>query len=192
MTLELAARGFACTGVDISPSYLAAAREDAAAERLEIEFIQADMRDFVRPGRFDTAVNLYISFGYFADPQDDRRVLKNVYASLKDGGALIIETLGKELAVRDFVKSEWFRRAGYLVLTEYAPVDSWAGLWNRWTLIKDGQRIEKEFTQRLYAASELRALLLDSGFSHVETYGAWDESPYDERAEKLILVGRKA
>jgi SAM-dependent methyltransferase len=191
MTLELAARGFACTGVDITQSYLAAAREDAAAENLEIEFVQADMRDFVRPGCFDTVVNLYISFGYFADPRDDKRVLKNAYESLKDGGTLIIETLGKELAVRDFVKSEWFRRADYFVLTEYAPVDSWAGLWNRWTLLKDGERIEKEFTQRLYAASELRALLLDAGFSQAETYGGWDGSPYDERAEKLILVGRK-
>jgi SAM-dependent methyltransferase len=191
MTLELAGRGFACTGVDITRSYLTAAREDAAAEKLEIEFVQADMRDFVRPGCFDIAVNLYISFGYFADPRDDRRVLKNLHESLKDGGVLIIETLGKELAVRDFVKSEWFRRAGYIVLTEYAPVDSWTGLWNRWTLLKDGKRIEKEFTQRLYGAGELRALMLETGFSRVEIYGGWDESPYDEQAEKLILVGRK-
>jgi SAM-dependent methyltransferase len=191
MTLELAGRGFACTGVDITRTYLAAAREDAAAEKLEIEFIQADMRDFVRPGCFDVAVNLYISFGYFADPQDDKRVLKNVYDSLKDGGVLIIETLGKELAVRDFVRSEWFRRAGYFVLTEYAPVDSWAGLWSRWTLLKGGEEIKKEFTQRLYGASELRTLMREAGFSRVEIYGGWDESPYDEGAEKLIVAGRR-
>jgi SAM-dependent methyltransferase len=191
MTLELAGRGFACTGVDITQGYLDTAREDAAAENLDIEFIKADIRDFVRPGFFDLAINLYISFGYFADPQEDKRVLKNAYDSLKSGGALIIETLGKEIAVRDFVRSEWFRRAGYIVLTEYAPVDSWTSLWNRWTLLKDGERIEKEFTQRLYSAGELRALLLEAGFSQVEIYGGWNESPYDETAEKLILVGRK-
>jgi SAM-dependent methyltransferase len=194
MTLELARRGFACTGVDITPVYLSAAREDAAAENLEIEFVQADIRDFVRPAYFDTVVNLYISFGYFADPRDDQRVLKNAYDSLKEGGTLIIETLGKELAVRDFVRSEWFRRGGHTVLTEYAPVDSWAGLWNRWTLLTEGEpirRIEKEFTQRLYGASELRALLREAGFSRVEIYGGWDESPYDEGAEKLIVAGRR-
>jgi SAM-dependent methyltransferase len=191
VTLEMAGRGFACTGVDITQCYLDTAREDAAAGRLDIEFIKADIRDFVRPGYFDLAVNLYISFGYFADPQDDKRVLKNLYNSLRSGGVLIIETLGKETAVRNFVRSEWFRRAGYIVLTEYAPVDSWTGLWNRWTLLKDGERIEKEFTQRLYGAGELRALLLEAGFSGVEIYGSWEESPYDERAEKLILVGRK-
>ncbi|MDR1970912.1 MAG: class I SAM-dependent methyltransferase [Treponema sp.] len=191
MTLEFTRRGFTCTGVDSTESYLKTAAGDAAAENLDIELVRADIRDFVRPACFDLAVNLYVSFGYFADPQDDKQVLLNAYQSLKEGGTLIIETLGKEIAVRDFVKSEWFRRAGCYVLTEYTVIDSWASLRNRWTLLKEGERIEKEFTQRLYAASELRALLLEAGFSRVEIYGGWDESPYDERAEKLIAVGRK-
>jgi hypothetical protein len=32
---------------------------------------------------------------------------------------------------------------------------------------------------------------LEAGFSGVEIYGNWDESPYDQNAEKLIVVGRK-
>jgi SAM-dependent methyltransferase len=191
ITLELARRGFMATGVDITPSYLAAARDDAAYENLDIEFIQEDVRSFKRPKAFDVAVNLYISFGYFADPKDDRLFLRNAWESLKDGGTLIIETLGKEIAVRDFVEAEWFERAGFMVLTEYTPVDSWASLKNRWILIRDGERIERSFTQRLYAASELRQLLLETGFSSVELYGNWDEAPYDHRAETLIAVGRK-
>jgi hypothetical protein len=77
------------------------------------------------------------------------------------------------------------------VLTEYAPVDSWGGLRNRWIIIKDGKRIEKVFTQRLYSATELRQLLLDAGFKAVDIYGNWEEAPYDQRAEALIVVGRK-
>jgi SAM-dependent methyltransferase len=192
LTLEFAARGFACTGVDITRAYLETAREDAAAEKLDIELVRADIRDFVRPRSFDVAVNLYVSFGYFADPRDDRRALANMYESLKSGGVLIIETLGKELAVRDYVAADWFRRAGYLVLTESSPVDSWGALRNRWILVgEEGERIEKVFTQRLYAATELRALLGEAGFDQGEIYGGWDEAPYDEGAEKLILVGRK-
>jgi SAM-dependent methyltransferase len=191
ITLELARRGFSPTGVDLTGSYLAAAREDAAQEGLEAEWIRADARSFVRPAFFDLAVNLYISFGYFEDPQDDRRTIKNVYDSLKPGGAFIIETLGKELAVRDFVGAEWFERAGYTVLTQYRPVDSWASLENRWILIKGEKRLEKTFTQRLYAATELRALLEGAGFSPVELYGGWDKAPYDHRAAALIAVGRK-
>jgi hypothetical protein len=114
-----------------------------------------------------------------------------VCESLKTGGSFFIETLGKEIAVRDFVECEWFERAGFTVLTEYETVDSWTFLKNRWILIKDGTRIEKTFLQRLYSASELRDLLLEAGFSKVEIYGDWNENPYDRRAVKLIAVARK-
>jgi SAM-dependent methyltransferase len=136
-------------------------------------------------------VNLYISFGYFADPLDDKKFIQNAYDSLKNGGTLIIDTLGKEIAVRDFVESEWFERAGFFVLTEYEAVDSWSSLKNRWICIKDGRQIEKTFTQRLYSAAELRSLLFEAGFAQVEIYGDWNESPYNNYAERLIVVGRK-
>jgi SAM-dependent methyltransferase len=178
--------------VDITKSYLDTGREDAANEGLEIEFIQKDVRSFKRKNAFDTAVNLYNSFGYFEDPDDDLLFLRNAYYSLKPGGSLIIEVLGKEIAVRDYVEAEWFERAGFTVLTESAPEDSWGSVRNRWIIIKDGIRREKVFIQRLYAASELRALLFEAGFSLVEIYGDWDESPYDQTARMLIAVGRKA
>jgi SAM-dependent methyltransferase len=192
ITLELARRGFAAAGVDITGSYLSAAREDAAHEGLDIEFIQKDIRSFKRKEAFDTAVNLYNSFGYFEDPGDDLLVLKNAHSSLRPGGSFIIEVLGKEIAVRDYTEAEWFERAGFTVLTESNPLDSWGSIWNRWILIKDGKRWEKVFIQRLYAASELRSLLFEAGFSAVELYGDWDESPYDETARVLIAVGRKS
>jgi len=196
ITTELARRGFTMTGVDITESLLETAREDALYEGLDIEYVQADARSFVRPGFFDTAVNLYISFGYFENPEDDLLLARNVHESLKPGGSFIVETLGKEIAARDFIPGEWFERAGYTVLTEYEALDSWAALKNRWILIPNaerpnGTRIEKTFTQRLYAATELRALLLKAGFAGVELYGGWDEREYDQNAEILIAVGRK-
>jgi SAM-dependent methyltransferase len=194
VTAELARRGFAMTGVDITESLLETAREDAAYEGLDIEYVLADARSFVRPAFFDTAVNLYISFGYFEKPEDDLLLARNVCESLKPGGTFIVETLGKEIAVRDFIPGEWFERAGFTVLTEYEAVDSWAALKNRWILIRNSQspaRIEKTFTQRLYAATELRALFFRAGFAGVDLYGGWDERPYDQNAEILIAVGRK-
>jgi len=191
ISAELAKRGFSVTGVDITESYLQTAKEEADLEKLDIEYIKADAREFVRPDFFDLAVNLYISFGYFENKEDDLLMVRNAYKSLKNGGSFIIETLGKEIAVRDFVEAEWFERAGFTVLTKYEALDSWTFLKNRWILIKDGKRIERVFAQRLYSASELRDLMLEAGFSKVEIYGDWDETPYDRRAAKLIVIGRK-
>jgi SAM-dependent methyltransferase len=191
ITLELARRGFIAAGVDITGSYLETARDDAAHEGLKIEFIQEDVRRFKRKNTYDVAINLYNSFGYFENPRDDLVFLKNAHDLLTENGSLIIDVLGKEIAVRDYTEAEWFERAGYTVLTECFPRDSWASVWNRWILLKDGKRWEKVFVQRLYAASELRTLLYRAGFAAVELYGSWDESPYDSNAQTLIAVGRK-
>jgi SAM-dependent methyltransferase len=197
ISAELARRGFSVTGVDITESYLQTAREDAAHEKLSIEYINADAREFSRPAFFDLALNLYISLGYFADPNDDLAMVRNVYESLKTGGCFIIETLGREIALRDFVKTDHFQRAGFTVLTEYELIEEesaqggWTYLKNKWTLIKEGKSIEKTFIQRLYSGAQIRGLLKRAGFSAVELYGDWDESAYDEKAAKLIAVGRK-
>jgi SAM-dependent methyltransferase len=191
ITLELARMGFTAAGVDLSENYIRTARETAAREGLDAAFIRKDVRSYKRKNAFDVAVNLYNSFGYFENPKDDLLLLRNAYSSLREGGALIIDVLGKEIAVRDYTEAQWFERAGYTFLTESNPVDSWTRIRNRWILIKDGERREKVFTQRLYAASELRSLLYKAGFASVEIYGGWDESPYDENAQTLIAVGRR-
>ena len=46
--LQLARRGFRVTGVDRAAAYLQTAQEKAAAEHLELEFVQHDMRSFPR------------------------------------------------------------------------------------------------------------------------------------------------
>ena len=191
MSAELARVGYDVTGVDITESFLKTAKDDAAYEDLKIDYIHSDTREFVRREYFDAVVNLYISFGYFKEKEDDLKVLRNAYQSLKKGGTFIIETLGKEIAVRDFVEAEWFEKAGGFMLTEYEPLDSWTLLKNRWIFIKDSEITEKFFVQRLYSASELRDALIEAGFNNIEIYGDWDESEYNQHALKLIAVGRK-
>ncbi len=188
---ELARRGFSVTGVDITKSYLDAASEDAAAEHLSVAYIHQDVRTFKKPGYFDLALNLYISFGYFDEPEDDILFMKNIYDSLKPGGVFIIELLGKEIAARDFIEGEAFDRAGFVVATEYKILGNWEQLQNTWTISNDTFRAQKVFTQRLYAATEIKTMLLKPGFSSVTIYGGWDGIPYNEYARILIAVARK-
>lgn len=188
---ELARRGFSVTGVDITKSYLDAAAEDASAENLSVEYIHQDVRMFKNPEYFDLALNLYISFGYFDAPDDDILFVKNIFDSLKPGGVFIIELLGKEIAARDFIEGEAFDRAGFVVATEYKILGNWERLQNTWTISNDAFRAQKIFTQRLYSAAELEALLLKTGFSNVKIYGGWDGIPYNEHARMLIIAAQK-
>ncbi len=96
IALELAHRGYRVTGIDRTRAYLDQARALARRDGLTVEFVEADMREFVRPDTFDLALSLFTSFGYFQDLADDRRVLSHVWHSLRPGGALLIDIPGRE------------------------------------------------------------------------------------------------
>ena len=52
----------------------------------------------------------------------------------------------------------------------------------------DGRQESFAFVQRLYAGTELAALLRDAGFAHVDLFGGVDGSPYDPDAKRLVAV----
>lgn len=189
--LELARRGFAVTGVDRTASLLAAAGDSAMKESLNIEWVEADMREFRRPGTFDAAVNLFSSFGYFPDPDDDRRVVLQVLDSLRPEGVFLIDTMGREVIARDFVERDW-RRIGDRLLIERRRIrDGWDWLDNEWTVVHGERRYECRWGIRLYSGSGLRDLLLDAGFSRVDLFGSLFGAPYDPEADRLVAVARK-
>lgn len=189
-SIELAMRGYDVTGIDITLPYLEAARESAEAYGCSPEFLKADLRSFQRPGRFDLAINLFRSFGYFDTPEEDLLALRNIRASLAPGGTFVIDCLGKEVAAREFIEGEWFERNGWTVLTEYKVDGDWEGLVHRWILIRGAERIDRSFTMRLYSAQEMKALLGEAGFGSVEIHGSLEGSPYDEKATSLVGVAR--
>jgi SAM-dependent methyltransferase len=193
-SLELARRGFRVTGVDRTAAYLQTARDRAAAEGLGLELLQADMREFVRPGCFDVALNLFTSFGYFEDPAEDRRVAQNLFRSLKPGGVLVMEMMGKEVLARIFLPRDWEELPdGSLFLQERRVARDWTWMENRWILIgPDGQRSEYAVDHRIYDGAGLRSLLLDVGFDSVDLYGGLGGKPYDTEARRLAAVARKA
>ena len=190
-SLELARQGLNVTGVDRTALYLEQARKKAEAEGLNIRFIQEDMRNFCEPNAFDVVVNLLTSFGYFEEAADDRRVIENVYKSLRDGGKFLIDIVGKEVLARIFQEKRWREEEGIIVLEETKVRDNWGSIDSRWIIIRDGNRDECKFTLRLYSAAQLSELLKSCGFGRVEVYGNLSGSPYDQKAERLIVLAHK-
>jgi SAM-dependent methyltransferase len=191
-SIEFASRGYAVTGVDRTQRYLDEARSRARTAGLAIEFLQADMRDFARPGFFDVVLNLYTSFGYFEDEGDDVKTARNFHASLKPGGRLVMEMAGKEHLASRFSPSSWRElEDGSLMLEERELVDGWRRIRNRWIIITDGERREHHMTLRFYGSGELARVLQDAGFTKIDIYGALDGRPYDQDAERLVVVATK-
>jgi SAM-dependent methyltransferase len=189
--VEFARRGYKVTGVDKNREYLKEARRRAAAEETEIDFIEEDMRVFRKPGAFSAVFNLFNSFGYFEDKADDLKVLRNVYESLVSGGIFVLELMGKEVLAKIFCERDWYEEDGVIYLEESRVTDDWKRAESRWIKL-DGEKTE-EFTvsHRLYSARELSDLLTETGFRDVDVYGSLAGIPYDQHAERLVILSRK-
>lgn len=192
-SVELARRGFQVTGVDRSPFLLAKARKHAATSGASVEWMEQDMRNFVRPMSFDLACSLFTSFGYFEDKQDDLRVLRNLYQSLKESGVLIIEVQGKERLARVWKDTMCTELAdGSLVFQRPQLRDDWTRIRAEWTLVKEGRAHSFTFEHTVYSGRELRDRLLSCGFKQVQLFGDQQGSPYDLDANRLIAVAHKS
>lgn len=192
ISVELALLGFNVTGVDIIQSELDAASETALDEGVELNLLNQDLRNFTAENKFDCAVNLYTSFGYCEDKQDDYEILGNIYDSLKPDGVFILESVSRETSIINFTEGEEFFRSGIKVVTNFKVSGAWEGLRSAWTLFfPDGKKIEHEFVQRLYSAPELKGKLLKTGYKTVEVYGGYEKQPYDQNAATMVLVCKK-
>ena len=190
-SLEFARRGFDVTAVDIAEYYLKILREQAEKESLELEIILSDMREYNSEPSFDAALLMFTSLGYFADPQADLKVVRNIYQALNPGGYLLIDQMGREIVQRNFQSRDWHEVDGIFWLEERTPDDDWHYLANRWIICQESKVNEYRFRIKMYSATELSDLLKSAGFKKIQIYGDLTGSPYDEKAKRLIVIGQK-
>ncbi|MBS3781813.1 MAG: class I SAM-dependent methyltransferase [Candidatus Thermoplasmatota archaeon] len=190
-SIELAKRGYDVTGVDLTEHYLEKANKKAEDESLDIEFVKEDMRKFKRKKAFDVVLNLFTSFGFFEDEDENMRVLENVYESLRFNGKFIIDVMGKEILARIFKEKDWLETDDGFTLVQRCVEKNWSWMKNRRILITDEGKKEYNISHWVYSAKELKDMLKEVGFSSVEIYGNYDGDPYDEEADRLILIGEK-
>ena len=191
-SMALAQKGFMVTGVDRTKHFLIKAKTRARAAGLEIEWVQADMRDFLRPDAFHLVLSMFTSFGYFQDPADNAGVLRNILASLRPGGACLIDVMGKEQLAGRFQETTSIRLPnGSVLLQRHEIVDDWTRVKNDWIVVRKGRAKNFAFSHTIYSAQELRWLLEEAGFVNVQVYGSLAGELYGRSSPRLVVVGRK-
>jgi SAM-dependent methyltransferase len=192
-SVVLAKKGLQVTAVDRTSFFLEKAKEQARAENVEIEWVLEDMRNFVRPNTYDLILNMFTSFGYFDDKQDDVKVLNHIYQSLKSGGACLLEMMSKEILARKFQSTISQKLLdGSLIVQRHEVFDEWSRIRNEWLLIRDGKAASFTFHHTIYSGQELKDRLLQAGFAQVKLFGNLDGEEYGLNASRLVVVGRKS
>lgn len=191
-SIALVKAGFAVVGVDRTRFLLDKARAKARASKVKIEWLQMDMRDFVRAGAFDLALSMFTSFGYFDNKREDMEVLQNILTSLKPGGVFLIDVLGKERLANSFQPTiSEVLPDGTKLIQRHEIFDDWTRIRNEWIVIRKGKATSFKFHHTIYSGQELRDRMEQVGFTNVKLYGNLDGDDYGPKAQRLIAVARK-
>src|SRR5438876_1696016 len=92
-TLPLARQGYRMTGLDLNQFFLQHAQSDAETLGIKIGWVRSDMRHIPFENAFDGIINVFTSFGYLEDDEQDLLVLRQIQQALKPGGLFLLETI---------------------------------------------------------------------------------------------------
>ena len=187
---HLASKGYDITGIDLSASSIAVAKQ---AERPHLRFRRQDMRMPFGHRAFDYVFNFFTSFGYFQAPRDHEAVVRNIAAALQDGGRLVLDYLNVHYA------------DGHLRPREERVIDGVAFRITR--AVENGFFVKRidvddavggppvQYVERVarFTLAEFDRLFTGHGLTIEDVYGDYDFSAYDTlTSPRLILVARKA
>ncbi|HKA88678.1 MAG TPA: class I SAM-dependent methyltransferase [Haliangiales bacterium] len=169
--MELAARGFHVTALDLSLALLLRGADEAQRRGLTINFVHGDMRDMTFENQFEGAYCVFSTFGFF-DDEMNKKVAAHMARALKPGGRLVLDVLNRDYIAADLPTRVWWEGDGCVVLEEVdfnyftSRVVS-----NRSVVFEDGRQLEQEISIRAYALHELGKVLHGAGFRVIEVSG---------------------
>ena len=200
--IELASRGYAVTGVDLSQDMLDIALEKAASlpSLQNPNFLQGDARNFDTGQLYDMAIMMFAVIGYLTDNEDVLQGLRNIRRQLKPGalfvcdfwyGPSVLSTRPTErVRVLNSDRSRLIRAASTVlnIATHTADVT-----FKLWTL--EGNLVKSETTEthrlRYFFPQEFALFLSQTGFE-LQSISAFPslDAPLNDQTWNALVAAR--
>lgn len=191
--LPLAGMGFPVTGLDGCAYFLEKLRSDAGGKS-PIPLLRGDMGVLpLADSSFRAVYQMYTSFGYGTEPEDDRRALGEIARVLRPGGVYLLDLINWSLARRAF-DGVYEDNYGSFDVVEDCRIEPGNLLrMKRALLYRDGSAPHiYSFEIRMFELETLRDLLASAGLVTVDVWGDFDGRAYDPaRSYRMILISRK-
>lgn len=176
-------QGFDVTGVDLSKESIQHAKQ---YEKPGLHFEVHDMC-LPYPQKFDAVFNLFTSFGYFENEEDNLRTIKSIKAELKPNGYGVIDFLNVELAIKNLVPSEKKKVGGILFHIEKYLEDGYIVKNIRFN--DNGE--DYFFTERVKALTlaDFESYFEEASIELKHTFGDYHLNKFNKKtSDRLILI----
>lgn len=182
--LEMAKRGYAVTGVDISQSMLDLARKRVSDQGLRIRFLKRDICELCFKDEFDAAYILFNTMSLLTQNEHLIGFMTGIYNALRTNGLFIIEVgnlwsyiaegnFSNSLSKRDEEKARIRRHLNMrIAIGPYSNVYCRRSHTQYWRNGRELQPTTRIVNQRVFSINELDLLCRLTKFQILEVFGS--------------------
>lgn len=175
--------GFDVTGADLSENSIAEAKK---SENEKLHFVVHDMRKPCNE-QFDAILNLFTSFGYFENDEDNLTTLKAIQESLTEYGFAVIDFMNVHQVINNLVPEEVKTVDGIDFKIKRFLIDGY--IYKEIDFEDKGQQFH--FTEKVRALTleDFENLMEEAGIYLLDTFGDYKLKKFHKNeSERLIMV----
>lgn len=179
--------GFNVTGIDLSKNSIEFANKDSNEN---LKYFVHDMRSVFKKNHFDLVTNLFTSFGYFENQEDEQTTINAMSNNLKEGGLLLIDFMNVKKVISSLVTSESKEIDGIKFLIERKYDENHI---IKKIIIKD-QDSDLNFQEKVRALTlyDFDVMLKKANMKIVDLFGDYSLNEFNAiDSDRLIIISRK-
>lgn len=186
--------GFDVLGLDLSEENIRHNRQFESKAVPQLQFAVHDMRNEIYPkvvsAKADAVFNLFTSFGYFDDEEDDRRVFQSVRNALKKDGIFVLDFLNAE-AVKHSLEPHTVKTKNGIDFNISKKIEGGHVVKNI-DFEADGSEHHYFEKVKLHSAAAIEKLAENEGFAVLNIFGDYALNNYDPATSARCLFILKA
>ncbi len=175
--------GYDVTGADLSKNSI------TFAKQFENDTLHFKVHDMCKPykQKFDAVFNLFTSFGYFENEEDNLKTIKSIKKELNDFGLGVIDFMNSDFVIEHLVPEEMKIVDGITFFLKRYLLDGY--------IIKDIEFVHNEenysFQERVKAFSlkDFEQLFDKAGVYLLDVFGDYKLNKFNpETSERLVMI----
>ena len=188
-SINMARRGYKVTGIDLSEAAIQKAKKRSKNLGLDIEFLIGDMR-IPLERKFDAIINVFTSFGYFEDDDENVKVLSAMRYMLHPESKLVMDYLNANQVIRAYVPHERGKTDDISYeITRFIE----QGTINKkmeFFLGEPSKKMVYKERVKLFDLNWFEKHMEEIGIRIIQTYGDYDFGEYNQmESPRLIIIG---
>jgi len=178
--------GMEVTGIDLSEESILAAQKWNSET---LRFVQGDMREVYRENHFDYVLNLFTSFGYFKENNENLKVIDAIGKSLKPNGFALIDYFNAIKVKRSLPQEE----NKIINKTSFAieKFEDEGMVHKKISFEKNGERHSFQESVKLFNLADFQFFFDKAGLRLEAVFGNYKLNDFDEDADRLLMWVKK-